>query len=316
MLKNRHIQTLYPTFFRKFSNVKIVKERFNLDDGDFTEAYWYKRKPNPKEPIVILFHGLAGSFYSSYIQGAMQELEKSGFATVLMHFRGCSGKENLLPQSYHSGQTSDAKAFIKYLNLQYPDSKLQAIGYSIGGNMLLKLLGEDKFKTPLKSAISVSAPLDLAICADTINRGFAKIYQAYLLKPLKKQLKDKYKKFNMQKLLNLKKSNIDKIKTIREFDNLYTAPINGFKDANDYYEKSSAKEYLKDIKIPTLIIHAIDDPFMTPKIIPKEDELPNNIKLELLEYGGHVGFIEGSLLKPVYSLDSKIANFFISQIYN
>ena len=312
LLNNRHIQTLYAPFFRKFPKTKFIIERFNLKDKDFVEAYWYKQKPKKNQPIVVLFHGLAGSYKSPYIQGAMQELENRGFASVLMHFRGCSGKDNLLPRSYHSGDTEDARAYITHLHKSYPKSKLHAIGYSIGGNMLLKLLGKDGLNTPLLSAISVSAPLDLDICANTIDRGFAKIYQAYLLKPLKEQLKRKFLQFDMKQFIDLKANNIDKIKTIREFDNLYTAPINSFKNANNYYKRCSAKQYLKDIKIPTLIIHALDDPFMTPDILPKKSEIFNSITLKVVPYGGHVGFIKGSIFKPEYTLDSIVSDFFTS----
>ena len=173
-LQNRHLQTLYAPLFRKQQTPKIKIERFELNDGDFVESYWYKSKPTDDRPIVTLFHGLAGSFSSPYIQGVMKALEKQGLASVLMHFRGCSGKENLLPRSYHSGDTADAKAWIEHLEKNYPHAPLYAVGYSIGGNMLLKLLAEEGKKSPLKSAVSVSAPMDLDITAKAINRGFSK----------------------------------------------------------------------------------------------------------------------------------------------
>jgi predicted alpha/beta-fold hydrolase len=313
ILTNKHLQTLYAPLFRKQRTPTVEIERFDLADGDFVEAYWYKNKPTDTRPIVTLFHGLAGSFRSPYIQGIMKALDKKGFASVLMHFRGCSGKANLLPRSYHSGDTADAKAWIDYLKVKYKDSDLHAVGYSIGGNMLLKLLGEEQEKSLLCSAVSVSAPMDLEITAKRINQGFSKRYQKHLLDPLKETLLEKYRTFDMEKILNRNREDIKNIKTIEEFDELYTAPINGFGTAKNYYKKCSAKQFLKQIQIPTLIIHALDDPFMTPAILPLKDELSEHITMSISEHGGHVGFVNGSLLKPNYWLEEHIVEYLLKQ---
>ena len=280
-----------------------------LPDGDFVEVVWNQEKPKDKRPIVVLFHGLAGSVHSPYIVGLMNALHAKGYACVLMHFRGCGQKENLKPRAYHSGDTADAKAWIEHLHKTYSNNPLHAVGFSIGGNMLLKLLGEWKEQTPLHSAVSVSAPMRLDICADTIEKGFAKVYQKHLLKPLKKTLLAKYKKFNMQELLGIDEQRVKQIKTIREFDELYTAKIHGFTSSKDYYERCSARQFLKDIRTPTLIIHALDDPFMTPEILPKSDEVSKFVTLEVSPYGGHVGFV-GGFFGVEYWLDKKIYLFF------
>ena len=274
------------------------------------DCYWHNEKPTDDRPIVILFHGLAGSFNSPYIQGLMRALEKKGFASVLMHFRGCSGKPNLLPRSYHSGDTADAKAWIDYLNVKYDRSSLYAVGYSIGGNVLLKYLGEEKENTPLKSAVSVSAPMDLAVCAEVISKGFSKNYEKHLLKPLRLALEEKFDTHNMKPLLKLKKEEIADIKTIEEFDEHYTAPMHGFESAQDYYAKCSSKQFLKNICIPTHIIHALDDPFMDERILPTEEEISSFVSLEISQHGGHVGFVTGSFFKPEYWLEKRIANYF------
>ncbi len=266
-IKNRHIQTLFATYFRRQSRPKIQTEKFYLKDGDFVETVWQKRGLKDGNPIVVLFHGLAGSIDSPYIIGLMNALKSQNYASVLMHFRGCGEKENLLPRAYHSGDTGDAKEFINYLKKEYPSSPLYGVGFSIGGNMLLKLLGEWREKSLLDLAVSISAPMRLDISADTIERGFARVYQSYLLKPLNQMLLNKYKKFNMETILGIDKSRVKKIKTIREFDELYTSKIHKFKSSEEYYTKCSAKQFLKDIRTPTLIIHALDDPFMTPKIV-------------------------------------------------
>lgn len=313
-LRNRHIQTLFATYFRKHNKPKVQIEKFYLEDGDFVESVWQKEKPIDGSPIVILFHGLAGSLDSPYIIGLMNRLQANGYDSVLMHFRGCGEEDNLLPRAYHSGDTGDAREFINYLKNKYPSSSLHAVGFSIGGNMLLKLLGEWAERSPLDSAVSVSAPMRLDISADTIERGFARLYQAHLLKSLNQTLLDKYKKFDMQTILGIDKSKVQNIKTIREFDELYTAKIHGFESSADYYEKSSAKQFLKDIQVPTLIIHALDDPFMTPEILPREDEISEFVILDISQYGGHVGFVSGNFRKPKYWLDERILKFLNSNL--
>ena len=314
LLKNRHLQTLYAPLFRKQKEkLHFETERFQLDDGDFIDAYWHNHKPKINQPIVTLFHGLAGSFKSPYILGLMKALEKKGFASVVMHFRGCSGEDNLLPRSYHSGDTADARSWLDYLNVKYNKSPLHAVGYSIGGNMLLKLLGEDGTKSSIISAVSVSAPMDLEITAKRINQGFSKNYQAHLLEPLKKTLLRKYSQFNMEALIQQNQEDIKKITTIEEFDEKYTAPINGFKSAKDYYNRCSAKQFLKNIQTPTLIIHALDDPFMTPEILPIQDELSKYVELDISPDGGHVGFVCGTIFRPKYWLEERIVAYLMEQ---
>ena len=314
-LKNRHIQTLYSSLFRKLPPLKFEIEKFTLNDDDFLECYWHnKPSTNSTKPIIILFHGLAGSFKSPYIQGLMSESAKKGFASVLMHFRGCSGVENLKPRSYHSGESSDALVWIEYLSIKYPNAKLFAVGYSLGGNMLLKLLGESKNKSLLNAAVSVSAPLQLDICANAMKRDFSKFYQHILLKNLNIALDKKYDSHNMELLLNFKRQNIQKLKTFWEFDETYTAPIHGFKSAQDYYTKCSSKQFLKNIQTPTLIIHSKDDPFMTQEIIPLQNELSSSVEVEISENGGHVGFIGGTFFKPDYWLEKRVVSYFLGFI--
>ena len=310
LLKNRHIQTIYASLFRKLPPLDFEVETFWLSDGDFIEAYWHKITEHTNTtPIVILFHGLAGSYKSPYIQGAVAALGSVGFSTVVMHFRGCSGRDNLKARSYHSGETHDAKEFLATVHARYPQAKLFAVGYSLGANMLLKLLGEEKDNSLLSAAVAVSAPMLLDVSASQMNKGLSHFYQRLLLKDLNAALEKKYAKHDMQKLIGLEKKDIKKLKNFRLFDEAYTAKINGFDSAQDYYEKSSSKQYLKDIQTPTLIIHAKDDPFMTPEVIPKKEEVSRKVELEILENGGHVGFISGTLFKPRYWLDTRVVSY-------
>lgn len=282
-----------------------------MSDGDFLEAYWLHAKTSTHHtPIVILFHGLAGSFKSPYIQGMMQKLSNNGFSSVVMHFRGCATQENLLPRSYHSGETGDAKEFIAALHKKYPKTPLYAIGYSLGANMLLKLLGEQKNNTLLKKAVAVSTPMQLDLCAQTMNKGFAKYYQYKLLKDLKNALRKKFVKHDMQSLLKIQEKQIRTLNTLKKYDDAYTAPIHGFLDANDYYQKCSAKQFLKYIQVPTLIIHSKDDPFMVPDVLPNKEEISDAITMCITDKGGHVGFVAGSFFKPIYWLEEKAIEFF------
>jgi len=310
LLSNPHIQTTFNTLFRKNEHINFEKEKFMLQDGDFLEVYWLKnKKPKNNASIVVLFHGLAGSFESPYIQAVMLALSEAGFFPMLMHFRGTSGVDNLLPRSYHSGDTKDAKEFLSSINERFSPSHIFAVGYSLGANMLLKLLGETGESSLIEKAIAISPPMNLAACSNRMQKGFSQYYQYRLLKGLKLSLKKKYAYHDMEKLIGLKYKDVDKLKTFWEFDDAYTAPIHGFKSAQEYYSKSSSKQYLKSIQVPTLIIHSSDDPFMDKEVIPKQEELSKSIVLKLSKKGGHVGFITGTFLKPKFWLEEQIVAY-------
>ncbi|WP_418640841.1 hydrolase [Sulfurimonas sp. ST-27] len=311
LLKNRHVQTVYASLYRRVLVKNFEIETFTLSDGDFLECYWKKIDNHTKmSPVVILFHGLAGSYKSPYIQGTVKELKEAGFSSVVMHFRGCSGKQNLKPRSYHSGDTQDAFEFIQAVSKRYPRAKIFAVGFSLGANMLLKLLGEKRSTCKLTAAVAVSAPMLLDKCATHINKGFAKFYQKILLKDLKRDLEKKYESFNMQQIISLQQNEIKKIKNFWEFDNVYTAPVHGFCSAQEYYTKSSSRQFLKFISVPTLVIHAQDDPFMPPDILPKYNEISSAVELEVSEFGGHVGFVSGSIFRPQYWAEKRVVSFF------
>lgn len=310
-LANGHLQTLFPALFSKPENPQTELEILELDDGDFVECVWHQKPSHhDKRPIMILFHGLAGSFESPYIKRVMHALGDEGFAVVLMHFRGCGREMNRLSRSYHSGETADAKSLIEHLQSNYHDNPLFALGYSLGGNMLLKLLGELGDKSPLRSAMAVCAPMQLDASSRRINKGFSRLYQYRLMRLLNASLQEKYNYHDMEKLIGIKREDVKKLRTFWEFDDVYTAPIHGFKDAKDYYEKSSSKQYLKDITTPTLILHAEDDPFMDKEVVPKDSEISSSVILELSMCGGHVGFVSGSIFRPKYWLESRITDFF------
>ena len=308
-LSNRHLQTIYSSFFRKDIKLDYEIQEFTLKDNDFIECYWLNKNRANKN-IFVIFHGLEGSFKSPYIKGIMKALKDKKQAVVLVHFRSCGKKDNIKAKSYHSGDTSDAIEYLKYLHENFPESNIFTIGYSVGGNMLLKLLGNDFVDNFIKKSICIGVPLDLSICAKVLNSGFARVYENHLLKLLKETLLIKYEKHDYKKLINLDRNTINKISSIKEFDDLYTSKINGFKTAENYYKINSSKQFLKNIKTKTLIIQALDDPFMNKDVIPSKDELSKNCTLELYENGGHLGFIEGSIFNPKYMLEKRIIEYF------
>ena len=311
-LSNNHLQTIYSSIFRKQQNIHYDIKKFFLSDGDFVECYWHKSsKQTTNTPLCVIFHGLAGSYESPYIEGVVQELDDNGFDAVVMHFRGCAIEENLLPRSYHSGETGDALEFLRHLKKRRPEKKLYTVGYSLGANMMLKLLGELKENSLIEKAVGISPPMQLKSSADSINKGFSRYYQHRLMQLLNSSLEKKFVKHNMNELIQIKKEEIKNLKTFWEFDDAYTAPVHGFVSAEDYYDKCSSKQYLKFIQTPTLIIHSKDDPFMSQAVIPSKEELSATTTLELYNRGGHVGFIAGSFLKPVYWLEKRVVEYLL-----
>lgn len=308
-LQNRHVQTFYRTLFRRPQVVVDYSERLELPDGDFIDLAWAINGVDRHAPLIILLHGMGGSVHSSYVSGLLQAFNAAGYRAVLMHFRGASHEANRLPRTYHSGDTADLDYFLKLLQQREPLTSKAAVGISLGGNVLLKWLGETGRQSLLQAAVAVSVPFQLNDVAESINKGFARVYQAYLLQGLRAVFMKKLAIVNQQ--LALTPAKLRALKTIRQFDQQITAPLHGFTSEHAYYAACSSRQYLSDITTPTLIIHALDDPFMSPSVIPTAAELSKEVIFELSHQGGHVGFIAGGALhKPVYWLEERIPAFF------
>nr|CBX72054.1 putative esterase yheT [Yersinia enterocolitica W22703] len=252
----------------------------------------------------MLFHGLEGNFYSPYAHGLLRAWQDKGWLGVVMHFRGCSGEPNRKSRIYHSGETEDARFFLRWLRESYGQIPTAAVGVSLGGNMLALYLAEQGQESLLEAAVVVSAPLMLEPCANRMEQGFSRVYQRYLLNQLK--LNATRKLLHYPDSLPLDLPQLKGLRRIKEFDDVITARIHGFNDALDYYRRCSALPLLPQITTPLLIIHAKDDPFMTAEVIPNLHELPNNIDYQLTEHGGHVGFVSGSLKHPQMWLEQRI----------
>lgn len=301
-LTNPHLQTLWPALLRKFPEVTYRNERLELPDGDFVDLCW---TPGTDEgPIVVVIHGLEGSIRSHYAAGIMAAIHQRGWRGVFLHFRGCSGTPNRLDRAYHSGETGDIGFLVQTLVERYPGTPIATIGYSLGGNAMLKYLGTTA--APVTAAVAVSVPYVLHDSAKRLSRGLSRLYQRHLVASLKAKIR---LKFNGRPT-PLPLDTLDAMHTFHEFDDAITAPMHGFAGVDDYYTQSSSRQYLGGIRIPALLIHALDDPFMTPATLPQADELADNVILEVADHGGHVGFISGQYpWKPVYWLEPRIIDY-------
>jgi len=301
-LPGAHLQTLWPFFVRRMRPPVLEWERLELSDGDFLDLAWHGGGDN----LCVLLHGLEGCYRSHYMPGMMRAVAAAGWRVVVMHFRGCSGTINRLPRSYHSGETGDLRQVLTLLREREEPQRLAAVGFSLGGNVLLKYLGERPGDSALDAACAVSVPFDLAAGAARLERGMSPIYQWWLVRALRRKIRGKFRR--MKAPIDLSALGLQQ--TFRQFDNYVTAPLHGFLDADDYYTRSSSKRFLKYIRTPTLILHAVDDPFLEPNAIPDAEELSPAVRFELSEHGGHVGFVGGGRpWRPEYWLEQRIPVF-------
>lgn len=300
LLRNRHLQTVLPNIVYPGARPPLRRERLELPDGDFIDVDWTL---GGNGPVVIVLHGLEGSIKSHYAARIMRRIQRQGWRGALLNFRGCSGESNRLPIGYHSGFTQDLEYFTRLLKQREPATPLAAIGYSLGGSVLLKWLGESPNSVRLRTAVAVSVPFDLTEASNTVEHGVSQIYKWTLLGSMRRSSARKFK--HVKAPFPLPK--VRKLRSFRDFDNALTAPLHGFRDADDYYATCSSRQYLRNITVPTLILHSSDDPLMTPASVPGEPELSPAVTLELSHKGGHVGFVNGSLLRPNMWLGMRIS---------
>jgi len=290
-LPNGHAQTLWAALCRRVPPLQTRRERLELVDGDFLDL---AHVGPAHAPTVLLLHGLEGSVHSPYARALLAAVAARGWHGVLLHFRGCSGELNRLARSYHSGDTGDVAWVAAHLLRTSP--ALAAVGYSLGGNVLLKYLGECGQASPFCAAAAVSVPFDLSIAADTLNRGFSQLYQRRLVDSLKDRARRKFARLPAP----IDLGDLAQWNDFRTFDDRVTAPLHGFANAAEYYARSSCRPSLRHITTPTLILHALDDPFLDPAGIPTATELAAPVDLELARRGGHVGFVTTARSAPAW----------------
>lgn len=309
---NPHVQTLAGKYLRPEPDLLLARERWETPDGDFLDVDFL---PDPGGPVVLVLHGLEGHTRRRYMLNTFRVLGDAGFACVGLNFRSCSGEPNRTPRAYHSGETQDLGFVLGRLRARFPERPLGVVGFSLGGNMLLKYLGERGTGAPPAAApgplpdaaVALSVPYDLAAGADLLARTLmGRVYNRYFLGSLLE--KARAKTHLLADRLDL--DALWRVRTLRAFDDLLTAPLHGFRDADHYYAESSAQAYLHAIRTPTLLLHAQDDPFLPAECIPHRAMEENSwLHPVVTDRGGHVGFIHGGIRRPGFWAEAGVARF-------
>ncbi len=288
LLRGGHLQTLLPVMLPRTQSELGKHERLELPDGDFLDLRWHHAG---NRRLAILSHGLEGSAEATYVRQMTAALLRAGWNVLAWNFRGCGGVENRLLRSYHSGESGDLRQVIEHASDAYPQIAL--VGFSLGGNITLKCVGEMPAHWQVVAAVAISAPVDLASSARVLDeRRDNRVYLKRFLKTLTAKMEAKKRRFPD----GLDTRGIHRIKTIREFDDRYTAPLHGFRDAEDYWARASSLPHLSRIQIPALLLNALDDPLLTTPSFPQELAFHSSaLHLETPTHGGHVGFLDGLL---------------------
>jgi uncharacterized protein len=311
-----HLQTLWGKLLRRQPPAPTVLERWETPDGDFVELH--RLSAARGAPRVLLLHGLEGTVRSHYAQGLLNEAARRKWGADLLIFRSCGSEPNRTRRFYHSGETTDTALVLERVSREFPTSPLAIAGVSLGGNVLLKFLGERGNDLPpqLKAAAAISVPFDLSRSSRRINRGFSRFYQQFFLNSLRRKAQEKAGRFP-----DLAPSDkISGLRTLEDFDNLITGPLHGFRDAEDYYQQSSSLRRLEHIRLTTLLLSAVDDPMLPPEVLDEVREIARRnpaLHPEFVQRGGHAGFIAGSWpWRPFYYAEYRVGEFFAEQFQN
>ncbi|MBI3597029.1 MAG: alpha/beta fold hydrolase [Nitrospirae bacterium] len=292
-LRGLHRQTVWRSLFGRGPAPPYRRERFETSDGDFVDLDWFESESRTGDrPLVIVLHGLEGSSRSNYVVGLLREAARRGWDGVAMNFRSCSGELNRLPRFYHSGETGDLDEVLASLIARRPGHSIGLVGYSLGGNVLLKWLGErgDKAPESLRAAVAVSVPFDLAAAAYRVDHGLGWFYGQAFLRTLKEKALSKARRYPGF----LDPDEVASIRSFALFDDRVTAPLHGFANAQDYWTRSSAASWLGAIQKPTLLINACDDPFLPAVCLPRDAVARSPwLTAQFTPRGGHAGFVEG-----------------------
>ncbi|MDG1660395.1 MAG: alpha/beta fold hydrolase [Winogradskyella sp.] len=305
--KSGFVSTVFSGLARKVKHFHQIRERITLPDSDFLDIDWsYSETKNNK--VIILLHGLEGHAQRPYLTGTAKLFNQNGIDACSVNFRGCSGAPNLLYRSYHSGATEDLDAVVNHIISLNKYTEIYIKGISLGANMTLKYVGEEReVPKEVKAVIAISSPCDLKGSCDELLSLKNRAYAIRFLDHLKQKLKPKLEQFPDKITIDDYKS----IKTLIDFDHVYTSKAHGFEDAYDYYDKASSLQFLPNIKVPSLIINALNDSFLSPDCYPvKEAKYNSNLYLEMPKYGGHVGFIQ----KGEFYYNEKRALEFVNEL--
>ncbi|MEO8946266.1 MAG: hydrolase [Gemmatimonadaceae bacterium] len=312
-----HAQTLWGKFARRQRIVPTRIERWETPDDDFLEVH---RLDAPADavtgtPHVLLLHGLEGNISSHYAQGLLGEMRRRGWSADLLTWRSCGTEPNRARRFYHSGETGDLALAIHRIALDYPKSPLAVAGVSLGGNILLKYLGEqpNEARATITAAAAVSVPFDLARGSDRINHGISRVYEKSFLQTLKQKAIEKQTRYPDLP----DPARIGAIASLQEFDDTVTAPVHGFYDAIDYYTRSSSLRYLAGITVNTLLLNAVDDPFLPSEVLPEVSRIASDnahLTIDFPRRGGHAGFVGGlNPFRPLYYLERRVGQFLANE---
>ncbi len=285
-LPTGHWETVFPAIFRRVRGIRYQRERLELNDGDFLDLDWIKNK---NQKLAILVHGLEGNTDRHYMKGMAAYLSKNQFDILAMNCRSCSGEMNRHLRLYNHGETGDLKEVIEYVHKELPYREVFLVGFSMGGSIILNYLGQEgkTVSSNVKGAVTFSVPTDLHESVRKLDEPTLSFYR----KRFHRMLSDKIKQKALQFPDQIDVSNINNFDKWSEFDNRYSAPINGYRDAKDFYTNGSANNFIAGISIPTLLVNALNDPILTPSCFPKDlAEINPYFHLEISERGGHVGF--------------------------
>ena len=286
---NAHLQTIYGSLLAPRPPITYRRERWDTPDQDFVDVDFID---GPDEaPWLHLFHGLEGSSHSPYARHLMHWVRRLGWRGSVLNFRGCSGEPNRLPRAYHSGDSAEVDWVLRTVKARIGNAPLYAAGVSLGGNALLKWLGErrEQARAVVDRAVAVSAPVDLMAAGWALQRGFSSVYGRHFLGTLRDKALAKLARFPGI----FEESRVRAARTLREFDDAMTAPVHGFAGVDDYYTRASSKPLLPFVHVPTLVLNARDDPFLPDEYLPNTDQVSRAVTLDFPNHGGHVGFVRG-----------------------
>lgn len=313
-LKGPHPQTLWSQFFRRERAPGLRHERVKTPDGDHLSLY--HRDVAPDRPRLLILHGLEGSEQSHYVAGFVSQAARRGWSTTVLVFRGCGAELNAAPRLYHSGETSDLSLVVELLTARAPRDPLFLAGVSLGGNVLLKWLGERGDRPPIqvKAGAAVSVPFDLEMGCKNLQRGFARVYDRHFLRSLREKARRKLE----QHPGLFDGARLEAANTIEDFDDAVTGPVHGFAGSHDYYQRSSSISFLSRIRVPTLLLSSEDDPFLPASVLDRVREIAKSnpsLQLQFTPAGGHVGFVAGRMpFRPHYWAEERLMGFFDSRL--
>lgn len=307
-LPGPHLPTVFGKMVRRVPPAHERIERWPTPDGDDVSVAIVE-PPQPRAPILTIFHGLEGTIRSTYAQGLMQHARRRGWGAAMLIWRSCDGRIPKAPRMYHSGETTDAQFFLHALAARYPGAPLVSVGVSLGANVLLKWLGEYQAPPSLRAVAAVSTPFDLGAGSRHLERGFSRVYVRHFVRSLRRKA---LAALTVHPTLPVDRARLLRARTFWEFDDVFTAPVHGYHGADDYYARASSLGFLPRVRTPALLFSAVDDPFLPAEVLDRvRSHARENSALQpdFTPRGGHVGWVSGSPLAPHHYMEAHVTSW-------